>query len=72
MSDIKLPYIQYMTYDKDFRLVAFADDLTCADSVIKIRSWWTKLFEIDPKYDYFPKSTNTILIVKLTTEDNAK
>ena len=66
MSDVKLPYIQYMTYDKDFRLVAFADDLTCADSIIKIRSWWTKLFKIDPK------STNTILIVKLTTEDNAE
>ena len=46
------------------REVAFADDLTVAGKLADLNIFWDKLSTIGPKYEYFPKSTKSYLIVK--------
>ena len=44
--------------------VVFADDLSVAGSLNRIKDYWDKLTAIGPKYDYFTKPTKSYLIVK--------
>ena len=46
-------------------MVAFADDLTRAVRLLKLRSWQKVLLNVGPNYGYFPKPSKTMLIVKL-------
>ena len=50
--------------ERDPKIVAFADDLTSAGRLSKLRSWWKILSDVSPKYGYFPKPSKTILTVK--------
>ena len=44
--------------------VVFADDLSVAGNLNRIKDYWDKLTAIGPKYDYFTKPTKSYLIVK--------
>ena len=44
--------------------VAFADDFTVAGKLTSIKDYWGKLTVLCPKYDYFPKTSKSHLIVK--------
>ena len=57
--------------DRDPKMIAFADDLTSAGRLSKLRSWWKFLLDVDPKYGYFPKPSKTLLIVKSGYESKA-
>ena len=46
------------------KMVGFADDLTSAGGLSKLRSWLKDLLDVGPKYGYFTKPSKTILIVK--------
>ena len=50
--------------ERDPKMLAFADDLTSAGSLLKLRSWWMILLDVGPKYGYCPKPSKTILIDK--------
>ena len=52
-------------FEKNTRLVAFADDLTYAHSTVKIRGWWKKYLETGPTFRCFPDSTKTVLLRKI-------
>ena len=54
------------------REVAFADDLTVAGKLADFNIFWDKLSTIGPKYEYFPKSTKSYLIVKKNCLKHAK
>ena len=51
--------------ERDLKMVAFADDLTRAGGLLKLRSWQKVLLNVGPNYGYFPKPSKTMLIVKL-------
>ena len=57
--------------ERDPKIVAFADDLTSAGRLSKLRSWWKILLDVGPKYRYFPKPSKTILIIKPEYKSNA-
>ena len=46
------------------KMVAFADDITGADTIKDLHRWWMKLLEIGPKFGYYPKPSKSYLIVK--------
>ena len=46
-------------------MVAFADDVTSAWRLAKLRSWWKDLWDVGPKCGYFAKPIKTISIAKL-------
>ena len=52
--------------------VAFADDLTVAVKLADLKIFWDKISTIGPKYEYFPKSTKSYLIVKKNCLKHAK
>ena len=54
------------------REIAFADDLKVAGKLTDINNFWDKLDTIGPKYEYFPKSTKSYLIVKKKFLKDAK
>ena len=49
--------------ERDPKIVVFADDLTIAGRLSKLRSWWKFLLDVRPKYGYFLKPSKTILTV---------
>ena len=57
--------------ERDPKMVVFADDLTNAGRLSKLRSWWQVFLDIGPKYGYFRKPSKTILIVKPEYESKA-
>ena len=59
-----LKYLAICYPERDPQMVAFADDLTSAGRLSKLRSWWKVLLDVGPKYGYFSKPCKTILIVK--------
>ena len=50
--------------EKDPKMVAFADDLTSAGRLSKLRNWWKVPLDVGPKYGCFRKPTKTIILVK--------
>ena len=56
---------------RDPKMVAFADDLTSAGRLLKLRSCWKVLLNISPKYGYFAKPSKTTLVVKSEYESKA-
>ena len=44
--------------------VVFANDFSVAGNLNSIKDYWRKLTAIGPKYNYFPKTTKSYLIVK--------
>ena len=68
------PLLKYLVAcypERDPKMVAFADDLTSAWRLSKLRSWWKFLLDVGPKYGYLPKPSKTILIVKSEYEAKA-
>ena len=61
-----------LTSDLQTREVAYADGLTVAGKLADIKNSWDKLSTIGPKYEYFPKSTKSYLIVKRNCLKDAK
>ena len=57
--------------ERDPEMVAFAVDLTNAERLSKLRSWWKVFLDVGPKYRYFPKPSKTILIFKPEYEPKA-
>ena len=49
---------------EDSKAVAYADDFTAAGSVRSLRSWWSTLCELGPKFGYYPEPSKSWLIVK--------
>ena len=52
--------------------VVFTNDFSVAGSFNRIYDYWDKWTAIAPKYDYFPKSTKSYLIVKKKDDGSAK
>ena len=44
--------------------VAHADDFAVSGKITEWKEYWDILLQIGPKYDYFPSSENSFLIVK--------
>ena len=57
--------------ERDPKMVAFADDLTSAGRLSKLRSWLKDLLNVGSNYGYFPESSKTVLIVKPEYESKA-
>ena len=57
--------------ERDPKMEDFAHDLTNAGRLSKLHSRWKIHLDVDPKYSYFSKSSNTILIVKPEYESKA-
>ena len=53
-------------------MVAFADDLSKARRLSKLRSEWKDLLDVGPKNQYLPKPGETMKIVKLEYESEAE
>ena len=49
---------------RSVKYVVFADDLTGAGNLEEIKIWWDTLITEGPKYGYYPKPSNSFLIVK--------
>ena len=50
---------------------AFADNLTIAGKIERIRSYWELLQQVGPLFGYFPRLSKTYLVVKEQYLDNA-
>ena len=50
--------------DKQTKMEAYADDFSSGGSIINIKHWWLMLFDIGPKFGYFPEPSKCWLIVK--------
>ena len=59
-----LTHLAISYYEKDPKMVAFADNLTSAWRLCKLCSWWKDNLDVGPKYRYFPKPSKIILIIK--------
>ena len=69
-----IPFLKHLAtcyLERDPKIVVFADDLTNAGRLSKLRSWWKVFLDIGPKYGYFPKPSKTILTVKPEYESKA-
>ena len=53
------------------KMVVFADDLTGAGRLEMLSRWWKTLFEIGPKFDYYPQPKKSWLIVKEKFKEEA-
>ena len=49
---------------ENFKQAWFADDASAAGKLMGILKWWNKLFDIGPRYGYFPNPNKCVLIVK--------
>ena len=50
--------------DNTTKTAAYADDLTVAGSVMRLRNWWEALCRLGPKLGYFSERSKSWLIVK--------
>ena len=50
---------------------AFADNLTIAGKIERIRSYWELLQQVGPLFGYFPRPSKTYLVVKEQYLENA-
>ena len=46
------------------KMVAFADDLTGVGQLRTLKDWWKTLWELGPKFGYYPQPTKYLLVVK--------
>ena len=61
------PLLDYLqSVKRSVKHVAFADDLTCAGNLEKIKIWWVTLITEGPKYGYYPKPLKSFLYCKAT------
>ena len=42
---------------------AYLDDVTAADEIIQLGSWWNILYKLGPKFGYFPEVPTFWLIL---------
>ena len=54
------------------RQVWYADDSSTGSSIERLKAWWDKLEEINPRYGYFPKGSKTRVLVKQEVAKTAK
>ena len=50
--------------DNTTKTAAYADDLTAAGTIMRLRNWWETLCRLGPKFGYFPEGSKSWLIVK--------
>ena len=50
--------------DQHNKMVAFADDITAAGTIVALRKWWDDLLSVGPSYGYFSQPSKSWLIVK--------
>ena len=50
--------------DNTTKTAAYADDLTAAGTIMRLRNWWETLCRRGPKFGYFPEGNKSWLIVK--------
>ena len=64
-----IPYILTLVaeanqVDCTTKIAAYADDLTSAGTIMRLRNWWETLCRLGPKFGYFPEGSKSWLIVK--------
>ena len=57
--------------DNTSKMVVYADDFTAVVTVKDLKYWWETLFELGPKFGYYPEANKTWLIVKNNFYDMA-
>ena len=67
-----LTIVEENSGDISTKTAAYADDLSSAGKIRKLKSWWDYLCIIGPKYGYFPESIKSWLIVKPEKEEEAR
>ena len=50
--------------DNTTKTAAYADDLTAAGTIMRLRNWWETLCRLGPKFGYFPERSKSWLVVK--------
>ena len=50
--------------DNTTKTAAYADDLTAAGTIMRLRNWWQTLCRLGPKFGYFPEGSKSWLTVK--------
>ena len=50
--------------DNTTKAAAYADNLTAAVTIMRLRNWWETLCRLGPKFGYFPEGSKSWLIVK--------
>ena len=54
------------------KAAAYADDLTAAGCIPRLKYWWDQLYELGPKFGYFPQASKSCLIIRPEVEGKAK
>ena len=57
--------------DEETKHVWFADDVTAGGSLAGLKTWWDCIIDIGPEYGYHPNASNTCLILKEETLEEA-
>ena len=52
-------------------MVEYADDFSAAGSISSLKYWWDTLWELGPKFNYFPEPAKSWLTVKSNCSDKA-
>ena len=50
--------------DNTTKTAAYADDLTAAGTIMRLRNWWQTLCRLGTKFGYFPEGSKSWLTVK--------
>ena len=67
------PLIDHLqSVKRSVKHVAFADDLTGAGNLEEIKIWWDTLITEGSKYGYYPKPSESFLIVKQHCKEYAE
>ena len=67
-----LTMVESNTNASPTKIAAYADDLSSAGKIAKLKISWDQLCTIGPKYGYFPESRKSWLIVKPEQEARAR
>ena len=57
--------------DAETKQLWFTDDVTAGGSPAGLKTWWNCIIDIGPEYGYHPNASNTWLIVKEETLEEA-
>ena len=63
---------QKVTLKAHQKATACADGLTAAGCIPGLKYWWDQLYELGPKFGYFPQASKSWLIIKPEVEGKAE
>ena len=59
-----LPFISHLKNPELHKQHWYANDSSCAASLLHIKEWFVRLLELGPSYGYFTEASKSIIFVK--------